>query len=155
MLKTFTDNAGRSWTVNINNTSIKEVREFLDINLLEVLEGDLLNRLAFDPITLVDIIYVLCKEQADKNNISDKDFGRAMAGDSIAQATQAFMEALAAYFPQLEKRTLLKTALKKIAADEKKIIDQAQMMLESPLLDQKLEKMLKKYTDSFSNAEPY
>ena len=44
-MKTFSDNAGRTWTIQINVDAIKRVRDLVSINLLEVVDGKLLDRL--------------------------------------------------------------------------------------------------------------
>ena len=38
-MKTFNDNAGRTWTVAINVDCIKRVKALLDVNLLDAIEG--------------------------------------------------------------------------------------------------------------------
>jgi regulator of extracellular matrix RemA (YlzA/DUF370 family) len=111
-MKTFTDNAGRTWTVTINVDAMKRVRDALGIHLGKVLD-DKLNPLAEileDPIRLVDVVYCLCKQQADSQAVSDVDFGRAMAGDAIMAAADAFVEALTDFFPNARARAML-TAL--------------------------------------------
>jgi hypothetical protein len=45
-----------------------------------------------DPAQLADVLYGLCKKEADATQISDEDFGRALGGDAIALATEAFVE---------------------------------------------------------------
>ena len=56
-MRTFVDNAGRTWTVAVNVDAIKRVRTLCNVNLLEIVEGDLLGRLANDPILLCDVLY--------------------------------------------------------------------------------------------------
>mgnify|MGYP005827549127 CR=1 FL=1 len=47
-MKTFTDNAGRTWTIQVNVDAIRRVRDLLKVNLLEVVEGKLLEQLISD-----------------------------------------------------------------------------------------------------------
>jgi len=77
-MKTFTDNGGHTWTVAINVDAIKRVRSLLKNDLLEAVEGKLIERLRDDPILLCDVIYVLCKPEADAANISDEQFGQLL-----------------------------------------------------------------------------
>jgi hypothetical protein len=102
-MKTFTDNAGRTWTVAINVDAIKRVKGLLDVNLLEIVEGTLIEKLIRDPVLLCDVIYAVCKPQADEQNISDEDFGRAMAGDAIEHATRALLDELVGFSPKPER----------------------------------------------------
>ncbi|HOI57049.1 MAG TPA: hypothetical protein PLP01_17490, partial [Phycisphaerae bacterium] len=98
-MKTFVDNAGRTWTVAVNVDAIKRVRTLCAVNLLEIVEGDLLGRLANDPILLCDVLYAVCKPELDAKGVSDEDFGRAMGGDVIEAATAAFLEEMVGFFP--------------------------------------------------------
>jgi len=79
---------GRAWNVEINVDAIKRVRGTCGVDLLDASDKQksLLTDLATDPVLLVDVIYVVCKPQADDRGVSDEDFGRAMAGDAIDRA---------------------------------------------------------------------
>lgn len=142
-MKTFNDNAGRTWTVAIHVECIKRVKTLLDINLLEAVEGKLLERLVSDPILLCDTLYAICKPEADARQVSDEDFGRAMAGDAIDHATTALLEELVDFFPS-GKRQVLAKALAKLKNLEAKAVDLATKRLEDPALDQRLMEAMEK-----------
>jgi hypothetical protein len=112
-VKTFNDNAGRTWTIAVNVDSIKRVKALIGVDLMESVEGKLLERLTTEPILLCDVIYALCKPQADAAGVKDEDFGRAMAGDAIDLATTALLEELVDFFPA-RRRTLLANVLAKM-----------------------------------------
>ena len=113
-MKAFKDNADRTWEVEVTTAAVKRVRGLVDVDLVgQTLSGDLLDRLADDPVLLCDVIYALCKPQADREGISDEDFGRAMAGDAIERATAAWLEELVDFFPS-PKRRILRKALAKL-----------------------------------------
>ena len=112
-MKTFTDNAARAWTIQVNVDALKRVKSLLDVDLMEAVDGKLLERLLDEPVLLCDVIYALCKPQADAAGVSDEDFGRAMAGDAIDLATQALLEELVDFFPQ-RRRALLTKVLDKL-----------------------------------------
>jgi hypothetical protein len=140
-MKTFNDTTGRTWTVTINVNAVKRVRSLLDVNLLDVIEGKLLERLVSDPVLLCDIIFALVKPEADARNVSDEEFGRAMAGDCIEQATAAFLEELASFFPQ-GRRTVLQKALAKLKTLETRLLEHAAKRIDSPELEQRIEGIL-------------
>lgn len=96
----FVDNAGRTWAVTINVAAIKRVKALLDIHIPSLVDGkfESLAELIGDPITLCDVLYVLCKDQADRDNITDEQFGQAMFGDALGNAADAFLGALADFF---------------------------------------------------------
>ena len=107
-MKTFTDSAGRTWTINITVDAIKRVKDLVGVNLADVTEGDppLLTRLETDLVLLCDVIYALIKPQADQHpsgGISDEQFGQALGGDAILAAHDAFWGALSDFFHQLRR----------------------------------------------------
>ncbi len=140
-MKTFSDNANRTWSVTINVDSIKRVRSLLDVNLLDAIDGKLLEQFISDPILLCDVVYVLCKPQADSQNLSDEEFGRAMAGDAIDSATTALLEELVDFFPK-GKRELLAKALGKLKTLENRAYEVANKRLDDPKLERQLEQAL-------------
>jgi len=152
-MKTFQDNAGLTWSVAINVDAVKRVRSLLNINLMEVVEGDLIEQLSTDPILLCDVIYVVCKPEADAQNVSDEDFGRAMAGDAIEHATTALLEELVDFFPQGKRRVLHK-ALAKLHSVEARAVEYAQARLDDPELERRIEAALTSPTDPSSSLPP-
>ena len=140
-MKTFTDNAGRTWTVAINVESIKRVKTLLSVNLLDAIEGKLLEQFVSDPVLLCDCVYAICKPEADTKNVSDEEFGRAMAGDAIDGATTALLEELVDFFPS-GKRQVLAKALTKLKTFETKALDLANKRLDDPELDRRMEAAL-------------
>jgi hypothetical protein len=152
-MKTFQDNLGHPWivTVTVNVDAVKRVRNLLNVNLLEVAEGKLLERLANDPVLLCDVPYVLIKPDADKRNVSDEEFGRAMGGDAILQATEALLEELVDFFPQ-PKRRLLRTAREKLKSWEAQAPATVEEKLAGPELQAQVENALKSFGNSSGNS---
>ena len=113
-MRTFKDNQGREWTVEITVAAIKRVRGLAGVDLMEVLEGSngLIERLVRDPVLLCDVIYAACKPQADERQVSDEMFGASMAGDAIEHATAALLEELVDFCPSPRDRANLGRVLK-------------------------------------------
>jgi len=110
-MKTFNDSAGRTWTLAITVDAVRRVRDLVGVNLARLVEPrepgrelPLLTDLADDLILLVDVIYALVKPQADALGVSDEDFGRALGGEAIAAAHEAFWRELADFFRSLRRR---------------------------------------------------
>ena len=150
-MKTFKDNADRTWTVTVNVDAIKRVRSLLNIDLMEAVEGKLIERLIGDPVLLCDVIYCVCKEDADAKGITDEEFGRAMAGDAIELATTALLEELVDFFPQ-GKRQLLRKALAKLETLQEAMLAVVSERLDSPELDAQLLAELRKLGDSSGDS---
>ena len=146
-MKTFTDNAGRTWTVTVNVDAIKRVRGLLDVNLLEVVDGKLLERLVSDPVLLCDLVYAACKPEADARGVTDEDFGRAMAGDAIDGATTALLEELVDFFPSSRRRLLAK-ALGKLKVLEGMAVAAAEKRLDGPQLEERMRAALEESSGS-------
>lgn len=137
-MKTFNDNAGRSWNVEVNVAAIKRVRGLTQVNLLEIIEGTLIEKLVRDPVLLCDVIYAICKPQADSVTppVSDEEFGRSMAGDAIEHATAALLEELVSFCPSPRDRK----NLGRVLDATKKVMDKARDLIEAKIDSGELEK---------------
>lgn len=136
-MHTFSDATGRTWLVAITVDTIKRVRALVQVDLLEAVSGTLLERLASDPVLLCDVLFAAVKPEADLRQVSDADFGRAMAGDAIEQATRALLEDLVDFFPQPKRRVLSK-ALGTLLTWQAKALSVAESRLDSPELAEQL-----------------
>ena len=158
-MKSFTDNIGRVWTVNVNVGTVKRVRALcgVDIAGIVTMEADgrpkveLLERLASDPVLLVDVLYAVCKEEADAKNVSDIEFGRSMAGDSIEAATVALLDEIIDFFPEAKRRVFAKILAATRRFQEKTKTELAKL-LSDPVLDGKIDAALEQLTLSSSNS---
>ena len=117
-MRSFKDNKGRTWEISLNVLQMKRIRARLGVDLVNVItldkdgavKVDLVDRIANDPCLLVDILWVLVEEQAKKAGVSDTEFGEALAGDAISEATKAFLDELVDFFPA-PRRLFLKKAV--------------------------------------------
>lgn len=108
-MRSFKDNADRQWQVEVNVAALKRVRGLVGVDLMQAIEGSggLIEKLVRDPVLLCDVVYALCKPEADGRGVSDEDFGRAMAGDAIEHATAAVLEELVGFCPSPRDRANL------------------------------------------------
>jgi len=150
-VKAFKDNADRTWEIAITVASIKRVKAYVEVDLLDAVEGHLLQKLSLDPVLLCDVIYAVCKPDADKLEITDEQFGQAMAGDAIDRATAALLEELVDFFPQ-SRRKVLRTAVEKFHLLETMAYDKAMERLESPELEQQMKEALDAFGSSSTNS---
>ena len=136
-MKSFKDNAGRQWSIEANCATLKRVKDLAGVDLLGVLDGTLIERLYRDPVLLCDVIYVMCKPEADEWNVSDEDFGRAMAGDAIEHATQALLDELVSFCPSPRDRA----NLGRVVETTRQVMDKARDVVEAKLKSGELERM--------------
>ena len=139
-MKTFNDNAGRTWTIAINVDAIKRVRSLLDVDLLEIVDGKLIERLIRDPVLLCDVVYAVCKPEADAKDVSDEEFGRAMAGEAIEHATKALLEDLVGFSPSPRDRANLQRVLQTTW----NVMDRARDLIEQRIESGELEKVVER-----------
>ncbi|MGH7143118.1 MAG: hypothetical protein ACREJ2_03170 [Planctomycetota bacterium] len=128
-MQTFKDNAGRTWTLSVDIDAVRRVRSLLKVNLVSADLGKTLEELVADPVLLCDVIYCILKAQADQQNVSDVDFGRAMAGDAIEHATSAFLEELALFTPNPRDRARVQRVVKALFTMADKARDLAEKNL--------------------------
>lgn len=124
-MRDFKDNTGRTWSVQIDVDAVRRVRTALQLNLVAADFEGTLKRLLDDPVLLCDAIYIVCKPRADADRVSPEDFGRAMAGDVIEQATKAFLEELANFTPNPRDRARVHEVLKAMWTLAERIRDRA------------------------------
>lgn len=149
-MRQFTDTKERVWDVELNVRQMKRVRDVLGIDLVNVIQAgkdgavatDTLDRVANDPILLVDILWVLCEGQAKTAGVTDDDFGSSLAGDSISDATRAFLDELVDFFPGA-RRLFLKKAVdlaRKFETENAQMLEKA---LASPEFEERLRTSLR------------
>ena len=159
-MKTFTDNKGRTWEVELNVRQMKRVRDILGVDLVNVIQTDkdgaiatdTIDRVANDPILLCDILWVLCEGQAKASGVTDEDFGSSLAGDSIEEATRAFLDELVDFFPGA-RRLFLKKAVDLARKYETENLGLLEKALSSPEFEERLKTSLQPPAASRESAE--
>ena len=159
-MRQFTDTKERVWDVELNVRQMKRVRDVLGIDLVNVIQAgkdgavatDTLDRVANDPILLVDILWVLCEGQAKAAGVTDDDFGSSLAGDSISDATKAFLDELVDFFPGA-RRLFLKKAVDLARKYETENLEVLEKALASPEFEERLKTSLIPPAASRESAE--
>lgn len=131
-MRTFADNAGRTWTVAINVAAQKRVRGLLKVDLYKLVDEGFkpLAALVSDPVQLADVLFCLCKEEADAKGITDEDFGRALGGDAINHAAEAFVEELFDFFPDARARAGLRKMKAAGTKVKDRLLDHAEKLID-------------------------
>lgn len=101
-MQTFKDAKGRTWTLAVNVAAVKRVKSLCGVDLTEIDQGSppLAIRLSTDVILLCDVLYSLVKLDADAISppVTDEDFGGALGGDALRNASDALGEELTDFF---------------------------------------------------------
>ncbi len=158
-MKSFTDNAGRVWTVSVTVSTIKRVRALCGVDLASLITMEagkqpdvtLLERLASDPVLTVDVLFAVCKPEADAKGVTGEDFGQSMAGDAIELATAALLDEVVDFFPEARRRTLRKIldASRRFTERSKEALT---ALLDDPEFDRRIDQALDQLTPSSSGS---
>lgn len=132
-MASFKDKTGRSWTIELDAPLIRRVRELFGLNLVD-LRADPFDRLANDPILQVDVLWILCQEEAKSRSMTDEDFGRAL-GPDLESSALALQEAVVNFF-QPAKRSFIRSLIEEHA----KVRDESQEMMLAKIRDPNLQK---------------
>ena len=152
-MKTFQDTAGRTWTVGVNVDAVKRVKSLVGVDLLAT-DQKLFEMLASDLVLLCDVVYAVCKPEADTRDVSSEDFGRAMSGDALGAAAEALVEELIDFFPKHRRRELTRKAVTKLDRLMDLAFDATEKRLDSDELEREMEAALTSGGSSTSSPEP-
>jgi len=152
-MRQFKDNAGRTWTVDINVATLKRVRGLTGVDLMQVIEGTLIEKLIRDPVLLCDVVYAVCKPEADAAKVSDEEFGRAMAGDAIEAATQAVLDELISFCPSPRDRANLGRVLQATNRVMDKARDLTEKRIQTLTSESELDNAISNFEQSKANIE--
>jgi hypothetical protein len=124
---TFTDLKGRVWTLALNLTVIDQIAKETKVDLLKIVEDELkiMATLYRDPRKLVQVLWCIVSDDAERLEVSPEDFGRGLAGDCLWNAAAAVMEATIAFFPNPRQRAGIKAIWEKALAMDEALKDMA------------------------------
>ena len=91
------------------------MRKGLGIDLFNAFAGDyaLYSAVVSDVEKLVGVAYILCRDQITQAGLTEEDFGKGVAGDSLRGLADAFSEALVDFFPNARGRDVVRATLVK------------------------------------------
>jgi hypothetical protein len=148
----FTDNLGRSWSIEVTPFEVEQLRGHeLQIDLLEAAVPD--KALAFyermtDRVILTRVLFVVLGDQIEKNLGPGKspteygrDFAKGLGGDVLDAAALAFEAALYDFFPKAQ-RPRLQAAAGKIREIEAKTESRQIALISSPQVEDLIEKTM-------------
>lgn len=137
-MATFTDQNGRQWVLKIDAPTIHEVRKELAIDLAK-LDEQTYAQLLEDPVLLVDVLWIIVRKNA--GGTTDRQFGEALCGDAIDQATRGLLDAIADFFPQ-RKRLLLRSLGEKNAAMMDRMLAAIENRINDPEMASEIEQAM-------------
>lgn len=119
-MKTFTDAAGRTWTLALSLGTAMRVKALLDIDLLQPEAGDppLLTRIGTDELLLGEVLCAMLEGQFETHQLSDEDVRSSFDGQTLLAAQKAFYEELIDFFRSRGRNDRAKAVAKQMAMIE-------------------------------------
>ncbi|HOI56116.1 MAG TPA: hypothetical protein PLP01_12760 [Phycisphaerae bacterium] len=116
-MKTFTDAAGRTWTISLNLGTAMAVKAKLDIDLLQPEAGDppLLTRLGTDEMLLGEVLCAMLEGQFETHKVTADDVRVGFDGQTLLAAQKAFYEELIGFFQSRGRNDRAKAVAKQMA----------------------------------------
>lgn len=151
----FKDLKGRTWDVSVNISSVKRTRDLTGVDLLDTKSGAVFERLASDPVMLIDVLYAICKPQADAVGVDDIAFGEAMAGDPIDEASRVLIDAIVGFTPNPSVRAALGEVAKKLNEAQGRVTAAATARLSSPEFGKKIDEEIERAIQEVNSLEIY
>ncbi len=111
-MKTFNDATGREWTLDVNITVLRRVRDLTGFDFLGGMTSESFSKFTDDFEQVVNVLYVMVQPAADAAKVSDIQFGESLDGTSVAAGLDALLAELLRFFPTGQKAIVLTLAAK-------------------------------------------
>jgi len=138
-MKSFTDAAGRTWSIALTLGTAMHVKNKLAIDLLQPEAGEppLLTRLGTDEMLLGEVLCALLESQFETHKVTDADVRMAFDGKTLLAAQKAFYDELTDFF---QSRGRMDRA--KAVAAQATLIDKATAAIESKIDTMDLDRLV-------------
>lgn len=96
-MASFKDRKGQDWQIILDAPTIEEIRSEHGVDLVG-LDNDPLRHLRNDPMQLVTVVSVICREQQEERNLKPAQFGKLLPSppDTMLEAVR---DAVIGFFP--------------------------------------------------------
>lgn len=99
MSQQYTDNEGRTWSLQIDVGALRRIRADTGLKAAAFSNKASYEKLAEDPELFVDVLWAIVRPEATRAGVTPEQFAHGLLGDVIDQAGLAFCEALIDFFP--------------------------------------------------------
>lgn len=104
----FVDAKNRIWIVDVTGTTIRRVKTLTGKSLLDVVDKDLIAELTNDFLLLSEVLYAVCKPQADLEEIGQDEFESGLIGDVLSDGLNTLVDAILTFLPEPRRRLIQK-----------------------------------------------
>lgn len=134
----FTDSKGTEWVVTLTVGMIEAIRDDADVNLDSIMTKPeaLAETIFAAPKRIVQILWVVCREQAEKLGMDGRAFGFRFDRDTLDRAGEAFLEALVLFYPRSSAGRAIRDQLPALLAKmDREIVTKTQERMRKALSD--------------------
>lgn len=144
--------AGHVYSARVDIAGLRRVKALTGVDLIELVRGQLAAEMANDPVQLCVALWALIKPQADANGLTEEAFYEHLAGDVLAEATNALLEGVVDFFPK-RHREVLRAALAKSSELREAVSIASKAKIEAIDTDKLTQKLLAKSGEQSSSAQ--
>lgn len=143
-MHTFKDAKGDEWSIELDTTMTREIRKELGVDLLSMDQKTAARLIGEDSEsieTLVDMLSIICTNQIKRRELDARGFASRLVGDTIDDACEALVQELV-FISRRSRKQVVAKAWEKTRQAEKRLTDKAMDLLDSEMLDQKVEEAM-------------
>jgi hypothetical protein len=145
-MKTFKDQGDREWVLQVNYSAKQRVQALAGVDLFDL---SIFEKLGSDPGKLIEILYAICQEQADKLGLKKEQFYDAIIGDCLEAAADALTQEIINFFPKRRREVF-----QKLVATAGKVQDKALELIETKLDSGEILRKLEQSLNAASGSAP-
>ena len=115
-MERFKDASDREWTLTVTVKTVKAIRDELNIDITKMFEPSETMNVIGDPVTFVNVLFIVCREQATVRGLNDEKFGEALYdggdGDVVETARECLIREMLRFFPKARQEMVRATLAK-------------------------------------------
>ncbi len=104
----FQDSQGREYDARITLGTAIAIKRETGINLSDIGDGSVLDRISNDPELLVGVLWLAVRDSAAQHQITPEQFGESLGGDTLHAAVQSLLNAIVLFSPPSARTALQK-----------------------------------------------
>ncbi len=111
-MRTFKDKNGNEWRIEMDLACVSRIKYDVGVN---VLDADNFSKFLENYLVFADMIWAAVSLDAFGRGITKDQFFDGLGGDILAEAIEAFNQALFDFFPQKESREMMRAVYQKFS----------------------------------------
>ena len=102
----FTDREDREWKLAFDGPKFEAIQEAMDINIGSE-DGSGMLQVCENGVNIVRVCWIMCEEQAEKKEVTSKQFGEAMASGEVIEGAEKALRAALLGFTRPSRRSAI------------------------------------------------